>query len=128
MQAKVLFIPEKPDIERQAVANAWTQQGGIVKPIGKFWVAPTHGSASFAIYGNDTFALVLAQVMNVQLLSPQDILISKLPVLWTKREVCIISEADIDHLVFPCFLKPTTPKLFKAAVYDSLDSFHYPKA
>lgn len=125
MQTKVLLIPEKSDIERNAVAEAWAQQGGIVKPIGKFWVKPVIESASFAIYGNDTFALVLAQVMDVQLLTPQDVLISKLSVIWTKRGVRIISEADLVHLVFPLFLKPTTPKLFKAAVYDSLDDFHH---
>ena len=34
---EILLIADKPDIERDAIAKSWLQNGGEIKRIGKFW-------------------------------------------------------------------------------------------
>ncbi len=60
MRDEILLIPDKPDIERDSVANTWIDNGGMVLRIGKFWERPDINSKRISIYGNDTFSLVLA--------------------------------------------------------------------
>ncbi len=116
---KTLLIPSKSDTERNAVALAWKQAGGTVMAVDKFWekpILPT--AASVAIYGNDTFALVLAQVLGLTLLAPEDQLVAQLDWIWTKRKIDILPIRDLATRAFPCFVKPVTPKQFRAQVYD----------
>ena len=82
MLSEILLLPEKSDSERDAVAEAWINQGGEIRYIAKFWQKPPIDSSKVAIYGNDTFALVLAQVLGKQLLMPKD------------EVIAIISEID----------------------------------
>jgi len=121
MSIDILLIPEKADIERTAVATAWKAQGGLVRPIGKFWQKPAINTSQICIYGNDTFALVLAQVLGKKLISPRDEMIAH-PLLstWVKRQLSITPSNEIAKLTFPCFVKPVQPKLFKAKVYQTL--------
>ena len=56
-----LVIPDKPDVERDAVAASWHAQGGTVLRLGRFWEPPALDVATIRVYGNETFALVLAQ-------------------------------------------------------------------
>ncbi|WP_157558403.1 ATP-grasp domain-containing protein [Microscilla marina] len=113
---EVLLIPEKADKERDALALVWQQYGGKVMHVGKFWQAPNTGNARVSIYGNDTFALVLAQVLGRALLSPQDELVAQLPYRWGKRKLdLIVAEYfAIDQL--PVFVKSVKPKLLTAKV------------
>ncbi|OJJ22810.1 hypothetical protein BKI52_00210 [marine bacterium AO1-C] len=120
MLSEVLLIPEKADTERMAVAAAWKDQGGVVKSVGKFWQKPVLNTNQTYIYGNDTFALVLAQVLGKKLISPQDEVIANIPISWLKRQLSIVSSNNISQLTFPCFVKPVQPKLFTARVYTSL--------
>ncbi|HAS46493.1 MAG TPA: hypothetical protein DCS93_38785 [Microscillaceae bacterium] len=121
MSTEVLLIPEKADTERTTVAAAWKAQGGWVQSIGKFWQKPAINTSQAYIYGNDTFALVLAQVLDKKLISPRDEAIADPSLLtWTKRQLSIISSNKIVHLTFPCFVKPVQPKLFAAQVYPTL--------
>jgi len=116
----LLLIPEKVDLERELVADAWKDQGGLVKRIGKFWIKPQLQNHPVAIYGNDTFSLVLAQVLNINLISPKDELIAGLPKTWTRREINLLTKRNIENLAFPTFCKPLKPKLFPAKIYSSL--------
>lgn len=124
MLSEILLLPEKSDPERDAVAEAWKAQGGEVRYIAKFWQKPSIGSSRISIYGNDTFALVLAQVLGKQLLMPQDEVIASVSDKWTKRTVSISDTQKITQLNFPIFAKPVQPKLFKAAVYQSEDDLN----
>ena len=76
--------------------------------------------ASVAIYGNDTFALVLAQVMGVALQTPDDALLTRLGHRWTQRKIVQMTLVELESEGFPCFVKPVIPKQFKASVYVSL--------
>jgi ATP-grasp domain, R2K clade family 2 len=113
-----LLIPNKFDAERERVADAWIAQGGQILRIDKFWEKPnlTDGE-SVAIYGNDTFCLVLAQVLGVHLLMPDDALIADLTSVWTRRNIQISPLGKLVESAFPCFVKPILPKQFKAQVY-----------
>lgn len=121
---KTLLIPEKDDTERNTLAAHWEQNIGSVKKVGKFWIAlPKSPNEQFTIYGNDTFSLVLAQVMGLDLLTVQDQLISEVSENWTKRAIKIDQIKNLTQSDFPVFIKPVTPKLFKSSVYSSLDEF-----
>lgn len=119
-----LLIPAKADSERELVASAWEAAGGEVVRIEKFWESPVLDSQEpIAIYGNDTFALVLAQVLHLRLFSPDDTLITRLPVQWTKRNLQLLEIRMVEDGLFPCFVKPAVPKQFKAQVLSNLDDF-----
>lgn len=122
MLGETLLIPEKADVERDAVAIAWKNQGGIVQAIGKFWQKPQLATNQVCIYGNDTFALVLAQVLGKRLLSPQDEMIAEVSMDWIKRRVKIVSSDQVAQLHFPCFVKPVQPKLFAAQIHHTIQS------
>lgn len=54
-----LLIPEKADPERDAVASAWEEAGGVALRFGRFWDPPPLDKERVRVYGNDTFCLVL---------------------------------------------------------------------
>ncbi len=119
--ATTLLIPAKSDEERDRVAQAWEAAGGRVRRVEKFWVKPDLAdNEAVAIYGNDTFAQVLAQVLGLKLLSPDDALIGRISKEWTKRTVLQRDLAELVESDFPLFVKPVIPKQFAAAVYQSL--------
>jgi hypothetical protein len=79
-----LLIPEKTDAEFEQVFASWTKSGGQIKRLGKYWIKDDAlAKQKIAIYGNQAFAFVLAQIYNVDLLSPDDTLIARLDYKWT---------------------------------------------
>jgi len=119
-----LLIPEKTDIEFEQVFETWTKKGGIIKRLGKYWIRDEElAKQRIAIYGNQTFSLVLAQVYNVELVSPDDVLIAKLESKWTKRKIELKQIGQITQEDFPVFVKPVIPKLFIAGIFQTLTEF-----
>lgn len=114
-----LVIPEKADTERDRVADSWRAHGGTVTRIGRFWDPPDLEREATWIYANDTFALVLAQKLNLQLVSPDDDLLVRLPAEHIGRRIRSATLDDARHFAFPTFVKPLVPKLFRAGVYES---------
>lgn len=119
-----LLIPEKTDAEFEQVFDTWIQKGGLIKRLGKYWIKDEDlARQPLAVYGNQTFALVLEQIYNLQLVMPDDTLIARLGQQWTKR---VIRHIAIDALCdddFPAFIKPVIPKLFTAAVFQQKTDF-----
>jgi len=70
-----------------------------------------------SLYGNDTFCLVLEQIMGLKLVSPPDDLINKIDWKWLERNISILTLEEAIFSNFPCFIKPIVPKLFRAAIY-----------
>jgi len=119
-----LLIPEKTDIEFEQVFATWTKSGGSIKRLGKYWIKDDElVKQRIAIYGNQAFAFVLAQIYNVELLSPDDTLIARLDKKWTKRDVEIKQISQLTNSDFPIFIKPVIPKLFLAGVFQTLSNF-----
>jgi len=119
-----LLIPEKTDIEYESVFTTWTQNGGQIKRLGKFWVKDeVLAHQRIAIYGNQAFAFVLAQIYDVELLSPDDSLIARLDEQWTKRTMQLKQVGQLLASDFPTFIKPVVPKIFIAGVFQSLENF-----
>jgi hypothetical protein len=123
MKNEILLIQDKLDVERDLIAEVWTNCGGKVIRVGKFWEKPNIGSERITIYGNHTFALVLSQVVDVELLQINDEIISSLDFKWIKRKINILKISDIDETFFPTFIKPVNPKIFKSKIYDNYDCF-----
>jgi ATP-grasp domain, R2K clade family 2 len=120
----ILLIPEKTDIEFEQVFATWTQKGGQIKRLGKYWIKDDEISKNnIVIYGNQTFALILAQIYDVELVSPDDKLIARLEKKWSKREIKIRKINQIVETDFPIFIKPVIPKTFIAKVFRSYDDF-----
>ncbi|HEX7644381.1 MAG TPA: ATP-grasp domain-containing protein [Burkholderiaceae bacterium] len=120
MRGLTLLLPDKPDPERDAVADAWVAAGGKAERIGRFWEPPAYDAQTVRLYGNDTFCLVLAQKLGLELVSPPDDLLLLLPEVFVKRGLQVSTLADAATLAYPAFIKPLVPKLFKAAVYREL--------
>ncbi|AKJ00476.1 ATP-grasp domain-containing protein [Archangium gephyra] len=112
-----LLIPEKVDPERDAVARAWQAGGGSVLRIGRFWSPPEVDHQRVRLYGNDTFCLVLAQKLGLELVSPPDDLLLTVDPAWLQRELHGSTLARVAHESFPRFIKPLIPKQFRARVY-----------
>jgi hypothetical protein len=122
--APILLIPEKTDVEFDQVIAAYTKRGGQVKRLGKYWIRDEELAAEqLAIYGNQAFALVLAQIYELELLSPDDTLITRLDHEWTKRQVELKQIGVIQETDFPVFIKPVIPKMFLAGVFQNITDF-----
>ena len=119
-----LLIPQKTDIEQEQVFAAWIKNGGQVKRLDKFWIKD-EGLAKqrIAIYGNQAFAFVVAQIYHVELLSPDDTLIARLESKWTKRAIQLIQVGQLSTKDFPTFIKPVVPKIFIAGIFQSIEEF-----
>lgn len=118
-EGRVLLIPGKADIERDAVAAAWERGGGTVVRLDRFWEPPTIDTAQVRVYGNDTFCLVLQQKLNLDLTTPSDDLIFAVPQTGLGRSLAKQTIGAAPTLTYPVFAKPMTPKLFRAGVYAS---------
>lgn len=114
-----LLVPSKVDDERDAVARAFEQARGTVARVDRFWEPPLLNSRAIKVYGNSTFCLVLAQLLQLKLTSPPDDLILKLDNEIIGRRVALGQLSGCDTYSFPLFAKPLVPKLFTARVYSS---------
>lgn len=112
-----LIVPEKIDPERRQVIEAWQARGGTLLQLGRFWEPPAIDRTVVRIYGNSTFAWVLAQKFDLTLVSPDDALLASLPNELLGREVGVLALDTALKLAFPRFAKPVVPKQFRAAVY-----------
>lgn len=117
-----LVLPQKPDPERDAVAAAWRERGGRVQRLARFWEPPALPRERVRIYGNDTFALIVAQRLELELLSPADDLLLHAPPAALRRELHGLPLARARSLAYPRFVKSAVPKLFPAAVYASAEA------
>ncbi len=115
----LLVIPDKPDIERDAVAKVWEEQGGKVKRIGRFWEPPELDREKIRLYGNHIFCMILAQKLDLKLISPPDDLLVHVSQEWLKRYIRISTIAEAEQFGYPCFIKPLAPKIFSAGKYSS---------
>ena len=102
---------------------AYTKRGGRVKRLGKYWVKDEALVANqSAIYGNQAFALVLAQIYDLELLSHEQI-ITRLDYKWTKTKIELKQIGLIKETGFPVFIKPVIPKMFLAGVFQNIADF-----
>lgn len=108
-----LLIPAKRDPERDRVADCWS---GPVVRLERFWEPPVI-DGPVTLYGHDTFCLVLAQLLELQLVSPPDDWLLTLDPGWLGRRLW--SQTLADPFDYPCFVKPLVPKQFRAGVYGS---------
>jgi len=120
----ILLIPQKSDEERESVLSAWTSLGGKGQKLDKFWEKPADlENKKVAVYGNDTFALVIAEIFKLKLVSPDDSLIARLDRKWTKRTITEKQISEATETDLPKFIKPVTPKQFKGKVYNTIEEF-----
>lgn len=117
-----LLISDKPDVERDGLAEAFARQGGVVQRIGRFWAPPTFDPATVRVYGADSFCLVLQQKLGLRLTSPDDELLLSVPPEFLQRQIARRTLAEAASLGFPAFIKPVVPKQFRGAVYPSFDA------
>jgi ATP-grasp domain, R2K clade family 3 len=121
MKDLTLLISDKPDPERDAVAEVWSESGGEVLRLGRFWDPPAIDPKRARVYGADTFCQVLAQKLGLDLVSPPDDLLLHLPPAVTKRALRGGTLADATTFEFPSFVKSSVPKLIRSRVYRSVN-------
>jgi len=121
MEIPILVVPAKENETRAAVAAAWAARGWEVLRLDRFWEPPLVAPGRVRLYGNTTFCLVLAQLLGLELVSPDDALIAQLEHEWTRRRIDIIALGQVATIGFPTFVKPVVPKLFAAGVYPTLE-------
>jgi hypothetical protein len=120
LDSLTLVIPSKADVEREAVAQAWSDSGGRVERLDRFWEPPAHlDREGVRLYGNDTFCLVVAQKLDLRLVSPDERILAAVPDFLLRRRVRVVDLGALERFVFPVFVKPVVPKQFRAAVYAS---------
>jgi ATP-grasp domain, R2K clade family 2 len=114
-----LLISDKPDVERDSVAEAFARQGGAVHRIGRFWDPPPFDLPTIRVYGADSFCLVLQQKLGLTLCSPSDELLLRVPSEFLKRPITRHGLGESAKIKFPLFVKPVVPKQFRGTVYES---------
>jgi hypothetical protein len=114
-----LLISDKPDLERDSVAEAFARRGGAVHRIGRFWDPPVFDPPTVRLYGADLFCLVLQQKLGLSLCSPDDKLLLRVPSDYLKRPITHHALEQSSEITFPSFVKPVVPKQFRGAVYES---------
>jgi ATP-grasp domain, R2K clade family 2 len=114
-----LLISDKPDVERDSVADAFARHGGAVYRIARFWEPPVFDPSSVRVYGADSFCLVLQQKLGLTLCSPDDELLLRAPFAFLKRQITRQTLGEIAAITFPSFVKPVVPKQFRGAAYQS---------
>lgn len=117
MDAHTLLVPAKGDIERDRVAEAWEKSKGPVLRLDRFWDRPDVNPAAARVYGNDTFCLVVAQILELDLVSPPDDFLIGLDRRWLGRQVDLMALEEAASVSYPKFAKPLVPKQFTAAVF-----------
>lgn len=117
---RMLLIPSTPDPERDAVARVWEAAGGKALRVGRFWEPePALRGKCACVYGNLIFCQVVAELLGLDLLSPPDDLLLKLPPELLGRSVARGRLDQISDLTYPCFVKSLVPKLFTSGVVAS---------
>jgi hypothetical protein len=114
-----LVIPDKPDIERDAVADIWSIAGGDVLRLGRFWDPPDLDPQRVRLYGGDSFCQVLAQKLGLVLVSPPDDWLLQLAPAVTRRTLRGTTLREAETLAFPAFIKTFVPKLIRSRIYES---------
>jgi hypothetical protein len=112
-----LVITDKPDVERDAVAEVWSAAGGEVLRLGRFWEPPPLDRSCVRVYGADSYCQVLAQKLGLVLVSPPDDLLLRLAPSFTRRALSGTTLAAARE--FPAFIKTFVPKLIRSRVYTS---------
>lgn len=120
IEGLTLLISDKPDEERDAVANVWERHGGMVSRLGRFWDPPAIDTNSVRIYGSTSFVLVLREKLGFDLCTPADDLIFSLPSEALRRRIQKHRLDEAEQFQYPLFIKPVIPKLFAAHVYSGL--------
>jgi hypothetical protein len=115
----ILVIPSKTDSERDAVAEAWKLAGGSVERLDRFWDPPPLPRERVRLYGPDTFALVVARKLEIDVAEPDPYAVVKCPAELLRRAVSVERLGQAADLTYPCFLKPIVPKQFGARVFES---------
>jgi hypothetical protein len=115
----ILVMPDKVDSERDAVADAWVLAGGSVQRLARFWEPPSLPSERVRLYGPDTFALVVAQKLEIDLAEPNPYAVFECPAQFLGRAVSVERLGAAAGLSYPSFLKPIVPKQFRATVFES---------
>jgi ATP-grasp domain, R2K clade family 2 len=114
-----LLISDKPDLERDSVAESFARHGGVVYRIARFWEPPALDPSSVRVYGADSFCLVLRQKLGFSLCSPEDELLLQVPSAFLKRQITRQFLSEIAAFKFPSFVKSVVPKQFRGTVYQS---------
>lgn len=92
---------------------------GEVVRLERFWQPPQLDSTRVRLYGPDTFCLVLAQKLVLDLISPADDLLLNAPVELLRRNLRLLPLDRLGGEDFPLFAKSLVPKLFRSRVYAS---------
>lgn len=92
---------------------------GQVVRLDRFWEPPELDRGRVRLYGPDTFCLVVAQKLDLELLSPADDLLLNAPASLLRRNLRVFTLEEIRHQAFPLFVKSLVPKLFRSRVYSS---------
>jgi len=66
---------------------------------------------------------VVAQIYNVELLSPDDTLVARLEGKWTKRSIQLRQIGQLSAKDFPTFIKPVVPKIYIAGIFQNIEDF-----
>lgn len=117
----VLAVPVKSDVERDAICRAWRASGGRVARLDRFWEPPELPAQRVRLHGPDTFALVVAEVLGLELLGPPEDLLVRLPRWATQRNIVVTPLDSVAPADLPAHIKPLTPKLFPATIVHRLD-------
>lgn len=115
----LLVLPPRRYTEQAAVEQVWRQRNWPVAQIARLSDPGNIPSKHAKLYGDYEFCVVVAQALDLRLVSPNDDLLGTLNRRWVGRDIRCLTLEETFSQRFPRFVKPLSPKLFKAGVYKT---------
>ena len=100
-----LAIPNRPDIERDAVAVAWENAGGVIVRVDKFWEFINIHKSNTKVYGDSIFCLVIQEKNPIRLVTPDNYTPITLERRWYRRKITLSILRNAHEFQYPLFCK-----------------------
>jgi len=94
-------------------------QGWKINRLYKYRIDDHIADSNAKIYGENLFVEIIAQQLDIALLSTPPLWLSDLPKPLLKREVALMQLKDCRQFDTPKFIKPASGKLFDATIYNT---------
>ncbi|HEX5719276.1 MAG TPA: ATP-grasp domain-containing protein [Thermoanaerobaculia bacterium] len=125
-QTPMLICPARRMPTREAVANAWEDQGWDIMRVSNYWDSwPTNDREDVSCYGGIGFCTTVSERLKLKLVEPSLDHICEIDYKWRRRHIRMKRIDSLASNDFPAFIKSRDYKLLPSAVYQSLDSFEY---
>lgn len=113
-----LILPPRFSPDSQRLWRAAIDAGWGVERAQSNWALGTKPEDP-VLYGESLFAYHIANELGIALIEPTDDWLTRVPLIYLRREIIFTTLSDAYVLKYPAFVKPANEKAFPPRVYQS---------